>query len=219
MKKTIIALVALLIPLGILLCSCQPAKNLPYRVWESWDEMKEVLGDHYLYPTYLPEYTRQSKQTSKQSEYNDVPRDSAADELYYRYLVYYTSGNTMDDFMGISATDHNRKNVAPPPNLGSPRERHDYEQFHEHTVTVDDVDIEFYSSYETLPLQEGFDPDEWFEHHARNARTVSYSFQINTVTYTMSWVQYNVEDKYADDEQREEMLKVAKSIIEQKGDN
>jgi len=35
----------------------------------------------------------------------------------------------------------------------------------------------------------------------------------------MSWNQYNVEDKYADDEQREEMLKVAKSIIEQKGDN
>jgi len=222
MKKTIIALVALLIPLGILLCSCQPAKNLPYRVWESWDEMKEVLGDHYLYPTYLPEYAGRSKQATLRSYYNHIDRDLEADKLFHGYTVLYSGGSSKDDLIFIRANDGKRQNYVetypsdlPPFVVPYDGRFQDSDHFYERIVTVGSIDIEFIIFYGEFSPDEGFDPDEWYEHHARNGRAVLYSFQIDTVTYTMTWTQYNVDDKNAYDEQREEMLKVAKSIIEQ----
>ena len=92
----------------------------------------------------------------------------------------------------------------------------DSDLFNEHTVTIGGIDIEFVSFYSVFsPDGEHPNPDEWYRYNARNGKAVLYTFKIGTVTYEMSWVRHNVEDKYADDEQREGMLRVAKSIIEQ----
>ena len=61
MRKTLTVLALL-----ILLVACTPelprhGGNLPYRVWESREEMREVLGDHYLFPTYLPGVAERSE--------------------------------------------------------------------------------------------------------------------------------------------------------------
>ena len=88
MKKVLTALASLFL---LTACTPQPGGNLPYRVWESWEEMKEVLGDHYLFPTYLPEVTEQSEHVNKRSDFNNVPRDSNSDELFFGYGVSYWS--------------------------------------------------------------------------------------------------------------------------------
>ncbi|MCL2355911.1 MAG: hypothetical protein FWC70_01970 [Defluviitaleaceae bacterium] len=194
--------------------------NLPYRVWWSWDEMKEGLGDHYLYPTYLPEVAERSERVSMRSDYNVGSRNRESDELFFGYSVRF-SGDWQDDVIYIGAEDGERRNSV----FDNARLRPDYAErremlleeifyertwFNEHTVTVGGIDIAFNSLYEV------YRPSP-FEHadRALNRHTIGYTFTIDTVTYWMSWVQLNVEDKYADDEQREVMLRVAVSIIEQ----
>ena len=191
--------------------------NLPHRVWESWEEMKEVLGDHYLYPMYLPEYTARSRQFFKISHYNHHDRNWKPDELFFGYIAVFWSGNTMDDFIEIRATDYGRRNrESGNRSLDFPATLENPARFNEHTVTIGGIDIEFFTLYGTLPPPQGTtELEQWHTYHARNTRVVYYSFTIGTVTYFMQWSQYDVEDKYADDEQREGMLRVAKSIIEQ----
>ena len=222
MKKMLCMSAALL-----LLTSCTPPDltlggNLPYRVWQSWEEMKEVLGDHYLYPTYMPEVTQRSEHVFRDSYYNLVPRDSSSDELFFGWSVYYHS-DWRDDSISIFATDDGRKNVIWPSNNPFPVRIHSFiresDRFNEHTVTIGGIDIEFTSFFATVPPPEWWHhtPDEWYKNHARTARAVIYVFEIDTVTYEMQWVQYDVdvEDRYDDEAQREGMLRVATSIIEQ----
>jgi len=224
--KKMMSVLALL----FLLTSCAPEPeiepaesgcNLPYRVWESWEEMKEVLGDHYLYPTYLPEAAKQSRISNQRSWFNSNNRELSADELFFGYVARFWNGNTMDDFIEITATDYGKMNPMNrhrhvPRSLNFPAVLENPERFNEHTVTIGGADIEFFTLYGTLPPPEGTtDLEQWHTYHARNARIVYYTFTIDTVTYFMQWSQYNVEDKYADDEQREGMLRVARSIIEQ----
>jgi len=210
----------------ILLAACtqQPppevlrGPNLPYRVWASWEEMKEVLGDHYLYPAYLPEAIKRDEHVFKFSDYNFVPRDSDSDTLFFGYGVHYHS-NRQNDSIFISATDENR-NAHQPSNVMFPVPFHgrfqESDRFDEHAVTIGDIDVEFASFYAVFPPPDGeSNPDVWFRHHARNGRAILYTFEIDAVTYKMSWVQFNVEDKHDDNELREAMLRVARSIIEQ----
>ena len=185
--------------------------NLPYRVWESWGEMKEVLGDHYLYPTYLPEATERSEHVFLGSGYNSINRELDAEELFFGYYAFYHS-NDRDDSISIRATDYGRWNDEFVPRSPGTLESSGY--FNKHTVTIGGIDIQFSSHYSTF-IPPDISLDEWNIYHPRNARMVYYSFEIGTVTYFMHWTQFNVEDKYADDEQREGMLRVAKSIIEQ----
>ena len=198
--------------------------NLPYRVWESWEEMKEVLGDHYLYPTYLPEVTQRSEYIFKLSDYNGVPRDRMSNELFSGYMAFFSGGNRMDDSITIQATDFERINYIPVPRASDiipflvpfDGRFQDSYRFNEHIVTIGGIDIEFVSLYTVSPPPIwNPDPDEWFRYYLQNGRAVLYTFKIDNVTYRMSWVQNEVKDKYADDEQREGMLRVAKSIIEQ----
>jgi len=191
--------------------------NLPYRVWESWAEMQEVLGDHFLYPTYLPEVAMRSEHILKISDYNHVPRHAESTALFFGYYVIYR-GDPKDDFMFISAFDVERMNN----NLSWPFSDyaahedllHERERFNNYIVTAGGIDISFFSVYGTfIPMGES--SDEWNIYHPQTARIVHYTFTIDTVTYEMSWVQHDVDDKYADDAQREGMLRVATSIIEQ----
>ncbi|MCL2355912.1 MAG: hypothetical protein FWC70_01975 [Defluviitaleaceae bacterium] len=222
----------LLVPVLLLLfvaCTPRPESelptgggNLPYRVWASWEEMKEVLGDHYLYPTYLPAVTALSERPSMRSWFNNVDRTLVADELFHEYLAVFPGNDRMSDEITISATDLERRRFVIPrspdfppvlvPFNGGFQEEH---RFNEHIVTIDDINIEFVSFFAVFSPEGTFDRDEWFRYHPRNGRAVLYTFIIDTVTYEMSWVQFNVEDSHDDSEQREGMLRVATSIIEQ----
>ena len=251
MRKTLTALALLL-----LLVACTPEEltiyrgGPPRRHWESWEEMKEVLGDHYLYPTYLPEFTARSEHAFKHSDFNNVPRDSKSDELFFGYFVRF-SGDWQNDSMFISVADSERNNSVfdalerdeiirrygdlPEEELLRKLELrrleqrtqrdnllHERERFNEHVVAAGGIDILFFSVYGLLrpyplpppPREQDF-LDEWYRYHPRNVRIVHGTFTIDTITYEIEWSQYNVDDKYADDEQREGMLRVAKSIIEQ----
>jgi len=196
--------------------------NLPYRVWQSWDEMKEVLGDHYLYPTYLPEFAQQSEHQSMRSWFNNIDRELGADELFFGYAISYRGGSK-DDSLAINATDFGRRSSAYDDlmqalaDANAPYiEPQIYERFNEYTVTVGGIEISFFSIYTTIPPPEWTtNPDEWHTYHPRNSRRVHFVFAIDAVTYEAVWIQYNVEDKYADNEQRDGLLRVAKSIIEQ----
>jgi len=220
---------ALLVPVLLLLlaaCTPQPEPliggNLPYRVWASWEEMKEVLGDHYLYPTYLPEVTALSERPSMRSWFNNIDRASDADELFFGYSALFLGNDRMSDTIIISATDFERQGFVIPRSPDSPpflvplhgrfQEEH---RFNEHSVIIGDIDIAFTSFFAYFPPDRTVDPDEWFMHYARNGRAVLYTFIIDTVTYEMSWVQFNVEDGHDDSKQRDGMLRVAMSIIEQ----
>jgi len=209
MRKTLIVPALLL-----LLVACTPEPelvdggegSLPYRVWQSWEEMKEVLGDHYLYPTYLPEVAMGSENPSLSSWYENPDRTLHSDELFCGYLAFFPINNRTNDSIAMQVTDYERQTFVMPRLSDLPsyhdRFRHG-ERFNEHTVTIGGVEIEFSSFYVA------------FHPQARRGRAVLCTFTIDTVTYRMSWVQYDVEDKYADDEQREGMLRVARSIIEQ----
>jgi len=218
-NKALIALILLLLftscGANIPLLGIRP--NLPFRVWDSWEEMKAVLGDHYLYPTYLPEYAEWSKQSTLRSWYNNSNRRLHADELFFGYVARFWSGDTSDDFIEISATDYERMNAEPlPRSLDFPAPLRNRERFNDHIVTIGGVDINFFTLYGVFFAFDGHpDPDDQHHYHTRNARVVYYTFTIDSITYFMQWSQYNVDDKYADDAQREEMLRVATSIIEQ----
>ena len=225
MKKALIVPVLL-----FLLAACTPPEpeddrlgGIPlYRVWASWEEMKEVLGDHYLYPTYLPEATERSENPLLQSRHTRGGRERDADELFFGYFALFPGADRMGDEITIQAVDFERRNTVAPLSpillLYVPFDaRFQVEdRFNEHTVTIGGVDIEFVSFYADFsPDEHHPNPDEWFRCNPRNGRAVLYIFTIDTVTYRMSWIQNNVEGKYADDEQREGMLRVARSIIEQ----
>ena len=217
MKKTLTILASLL-----LFTACTPSPtplgtNLPYRVWEGWEEMKEVLGDHYLYPTYLPEVVERNENPFLHSWYNSSDRKLDADELFYGYSTSFWSLGRTSYSITIQGRDFERQRFTIPTSAPVPRDGRfqENDRFNEHTVTIGGVDIEFVSFYAEFPPEGTSDPDEWLRYQLLNGRAILYSFKIGTVTYEMSWIQYNVEDKYADDEQREAMLRVARSIIEQ----
>ena len=180
----------------------------------------EVLGDHYLYPTYLPEAAERSEHVSMGSSFNAGSRNRESDELFFGYFVRFHSGGR-NDTISIGASDSERRNVVfdnwPRVPDYAEREQRLLEemfseriQFNEHIVTIGGVDITFNSLYEVHRPRPPANP-----YHPQNRRTVYYAFTIDTVTYTMTWVQFDVEDKYADDELHEAMLRVATSIIEQ----
>jgi len=193
-----------------------------YRVWQSWDEMKEVLGDHYLYPTYLPEFTQWSEQPFMRSWFNSTDRELGADELFYGYDVSYWGGRK-DDIFGISATDYGRRRSIFDDIMQSLEDFNSlhgepllYERFNSHAVIIGGIEIIFFSMYRTLtPPQGTTDLDAWYTYQPRNYRRVHFAFTIDAVTYEASWTQHNIEDRYADDESREGLLRIAKSIIEQ----
>ena len=183
------------------------------RNWRNWEEMKHALGNHYLFPTYLPEVTERSLHVSKRPGINSGSRNRSNDELFFGYSVFYHGGRN-DDAIVISAIDIERMDDDLPLSDYAMYESSLYERvrFNEHTVTLGGIDIEFFSVYGTF-IPPDVNPDEWNTYHPRTGRIVHYTFTIDTVIYVMSWIQYDVEDKYADDEQREGMLRVAKSII------
>jgi len=218
---------ALLVPMFLLLfvaCTPQPEPelptggNLPYRAWASWEEMKEVLGDHYLYPTYLPDIAGLKERPVRTSWYRDIDTTLDADELFYGYSVMYW-GDRKDDRIYISATDGERRGVRYPPWPGryAPFEDllHEGERFNENTVTVGGIAVSFFSAYGALPPPDWTTDPDWHAYRPHNARIVNYTFTIGAVTYEMSWVQFNVEDGHDDSEQQAEMLRVATSIIKQ----
>ena len=220
MKKMMSVLALLL-----LLTSCAPEPEIEpaeggsvisHRVWESWAEMKEVLGDHYLYPTYLPEVADHSERPILRSWFIGGDREGDADELFFGYSASFRSEEG-DNSILIRVIDIERRR-GPWAHLGILYDMFkDSPRFNEHIVTKNGVDITFASYFAIPPPPDWWysTSDEWYKYHARNGRAILYSFKIGTVTYEMSWVQFNVEDKYADDEQREGMLRVARSIIEQ----
>jgi len=221
MKKTLLVLAVLLLFTG---CGGRlfGEPSVPFRVWESWEEMLEVLGECYLFPTYLPEFTSRSANVSKMSWYNPAPRDGISDMWHFEYFVHYL-GDSSDDRLFISATDLKRRDGILDDILRSLQSLGDFiidepliERFNEHTISIGGVDIAFYSVYNTLlPPQWITDYDEWRAHHPQNMRRVYSTFTIDAVTYGVIWTQFNIEYKYADDEQREGLLRVATSIIEQ----
>jgi len=217
MKKVLIVPALLL-----MLVACTPpltqlGGQLPYRVWESWEEMKEVLGGHYLYPTYLPEFAVQSENPFLVSWYNDMGRELDADELFHGYSAEFRCVRQNASIF-ISATDFEKvnNNLIRPPFSDSAYETAlpERERFNEHIATLNGIDISFFSVYGTFTFS-ARSPEEQSTYYHQNARIVHCAFKIDTVDYRISWVQYDVDDKYADDAQREGLLRVATSIIEQ----
>jgi len=184
MKKALLAVAILLLFTG---CGNQwllPEPNLPYRVWHSWEDMKEVLGDYLLFPTYLPEVTEQSRYVFKTSDFSRRPRRPwRFGEVYIQYEVhiqYFDTylENRMSDSMYIAAFNVNRTNIDTSILLSSEfheRFLHDSRKFNEHTITIGGIDIAFFSVYGT------------FGRYLRNARIVHYTFKIDNVLYVMSW--------------------------------
>jgi len=222
MKKTTTALMTLLIILSLLLCSCAP--GLPYRVWESWDEMKETLGDHYLYPTYLPEFTK-TRSVILVSNYNYYPLipwaiGVSGDKQYFGYWSdywgeYISDGLSTDTFR-FNACDYERvRERTDETSMSFSAEpfvhRYDYEVFNEITETLDGIDIMFVTKY-VNPMEHR---DIATDIPMSNRRSVFIDFKLDGISYSAVITQYDIEEKYADDEPREELLKVAKSIIEQ----
>ena len=209
MKKAIIALALILCTL---FTACAPANSVPYKVWADWDEMKEALGDRYLYPTYLPECTETSEDIFLASDYNYYPTNpdgtwshplSLNDpDLYFGYGVSYNSNNAEINF-SFYVCDYEKRRVA-----STATSPFGLEIFHEITELVNGTEVNFVTKYVDASFSITSIPEP-------NRRVVCADFSNNGITYSMSISQYGVDDKYADDVPKEELLKVAKSIIEQ----
>lgn len=212
--KKLLLFAALLIPLTACFLLPKPANSMPYRVWKDWDEMKEVLGDDYLYPTYLPECTK-GKVVFLASMYNYYPTnpdgtdrrlDPDDPDLYYSYNAAYHSSDYSNDRFYFTAIDYNRYREG----WSSTTSDNDYyEVFHVIIETLNGIDVEFRTRYREYINENSADSI------IPNTMIVSAIFTYNDITYGTNITQFDVEDKYADSEQREELIKVAKSIIEQ----
>jgi len=227
MKRILLALTALLLLTG---CGSRwpfSGGNLPYRVWESWEEMQEVLGDYLLFPTYLPEVTQYSENVFKSSEFYRRPRGWGRGEVYIEYFVLYLSDRPHDTVsisaygagtaMRISDTLERGHPLDSPPSYVSSRIWfQESDRFDEHIVLIGGIDVRFELFFATsLPAADYHNLENWHKFNARNGRAIRFSFTIDAITYRMSWTQYNVEDKYAYREQYESATRVATSIIEQ----
>ncbi len=89
-------IVLIVMGVGIILLSASGQKNsLPYKSWKSRDEMIKVLGDDYLYPTYLPagesinKAIYNSYYIDKETFLNLFPRDETAKNFNNYNIFYY----------------------------------------------------------------------------------------------------------------------------------
>jgi len=218
MKKTTTALMTLLIILSLLLCSC--ASGLPYRVWESWDEMKETLGDHYLYPTYLPEFIDEQS-VHLESWYNFYPinpdgsyipynptQDNEA--MFYGYWAMCWVDSTDPYSLRFNACDYEiKRDKTSISFINSPNIVGNYDEIlYETTELISNIAVEIVTKY-------AGSRESSVGYIVPNKRTVFIDFEFNSIVYSAIITQRDVTNKYADDEHRDELLKIAKSIIKQ----
>ena len=215
MKKIIAVLMILFCTL---FTACAPANSLPYKVWADWDEMKEALGDHYLYPTYLPECTEVSEYLYLQSDYNYNPLNPKGDGTYDPqtypeddpYYGYWASFSSNVGSVNFVACDYGKMKSGTHEPVSKSFMYDGYETFHEITESINGIEVNFVTKY----VEAGFTPTNI---PTSSGRIVFAEFEYNGIAYSARLTQYDVgvDDKYADGEVKEELLTVATSIIEQ----
>lgn len=169
-----------------MLSGCEP--NLPYKVWDDFEQMKIDIGDHFLYPTYIP---KEIDNIICQSWYNSTLFKERAKEPYYGYYCYaYT--NSGYPIFSLSAND---------PSLDRTIEEgstttYKREVIESWTEKIMGIEVSITTVYS-------------------GGRTTRIVFEFDGISYGTGYESDNGSDKYTDPVQLEELLKVVTSIIEQ----
>lgn len=173
----------LIIMVMLLLTSCG---STPYKTWEEFEQMKKDVGDHFLYPTYIPD----GLSLTSESWYNSTLFKERAKNPYYGYTSYAFDESKC--LFCVRAIDPKLKKSA----VGDSTQTYEYETIESWTEDLMGIELSISTIY-------------------TGVRVTSVKFEINSISYSTSYQSEEDASKNTDPVQLEELLKVAKSIIEQ----